>query len=172
MLKFFQGLHLKLENLLFKYLLLFVENTEEKAYEDHEYIIHRLEQASVINNHSLTDITRLEVLTDSIDTYTELLRNVNAALKGEADFPKEDLVLRLVKVCNFYKGRHGEFVPLAVSRSKLIGEMIKVLRLHYELSLNNYHPGWLSYALRRSETVIMNIDSLSLQMIELNSRES
>lgn len=145
------------------------QNSEEEPssglYDRHAVIEERLRHAMVVNNHRASDIERMEVLCDNVDSYIELLRTVEDALQGRCDFPKEDLSLRLVKVCNFYRSSNGRLTSIPGKRSKMISRMQTVLKVHCAaLSVPN-PPGWLSYALSRSTTVIVNIDSLSTQLV-------
>ena len=142
-----------------------VDEVSNQLYDPYEHIIERLHHALAVNNHRAFDIERLEVLCDTVDTYIELLTIVEDSLLGKMDFPKDELSLRLVKVCNFYRSPDGRFGSILEKRSKLINRMLSVLDIHKRSLANATPPGWLSYALSRSITVIVNIDSLSTQLV-------
>lgn len=143
-----------------------------QPYDDHQVIIDRLIHAMSVNNHRTSDIDRLEVLCNNIEDFTNLLYEVKDALKGLRDFPKEDLSLRLVKVCNFYRGQHGKFINMAVARGRMLDAMLDVVAEHQRVSAIKNPGGAIAYALLRSTTVMMNIDSLSVRLAEPRKGES
>lgn len=142
-----------------------VVEVRNQLHDTHDEIAKRLQHALVVNNHRAYDIERLEVLCDNVNSYINMLQVVEDSLLGRIDFPKEEFSLRLVKVCNFYRTADGRLTSIPEKRTVLINRMLSVLRVHQTSLTASDPPGWLSYALSRSVTVIVNIDSLSTQLV-------
>lgn len=142
------------------------ENTTA-LYDDHEIITDRIIHAMAVNNHRLSDTERLEVLFNSYDEYTESMLEVRDALRGLSEFPKKEYSLRRVKICNFYRDRAGDIhASVSYARGKLLDAMLAVVVEHKKLSKVENKSGWMNYVLRRSETVMINIDYLTNEMVK------
>lgn len=133
-------------------------------HDDLDIISARLLHAAVVNNHRAFDIERLEVLCNNIDSYIQLLQDTESALEGTGEFPSKELSLRLVKVCNFYRNDQGQFVNILDKRKLMISHMLRMLKAYRAAQATANPPGWLSHAILRSMTVVVNIDSLSTQL--------
>lgn len=120
----------------------------------------------LVNTHNYGSTQRLEVLCNSAKEYIALLSEVRLSLKGEVAFPKGDLSLRQVKVCHFYRDAETHaFISIEAQRSKMLKLMAELTKEYHSCLHRSEKPAWLEYALRRGRTVMLNIDTLSSQMV-------
>lgn len=147
-----------------------IEEKEEQPllYDDHQVILNRITQARLVNNHSASDIRRLEVLCRNADEYISLLTTIKAVIEEEAPFPRKDYGFQSVKVCNFYQSANGAFTPIVTKRMMLLDAMEAMVRLHQDLSKRSSYEGYTGHLLRRSLVFMISIDRLSSQMIEVD----
>ena len=137
-----------------------------KMYDSYTVIYNRLIHATVVNNHRAGDITRLEVIGNNADDYIRILHLATAALLGEIDFPREEFKLQLVKVCNFYRDQDGKLGDLDAKRAELLRAMVEFTVVYFKIQSIVTRPANIEYALFRSLTLMLNIDSLSNQFVQ------
>lgn len=137
---------------------------ESMFFDNYSDIYNRLIQAIAVNTHSLGDTALIESLEDTALDYIQLLRRAKAALLDLEDFPREELRLRNVKVCNFYRDSKGSFVSVPVVRGQLLNEMLSFVQCYQGLS-EKARSGRIEYAFRRSLTIMINIDQLSDEFV-------
>lgn len=137
---------------------------ESMFFDNYSDIHNRLIQAIAVNTHSLGDTALIESLEDTALDYIQLLRRAKAALLDLEDFPREELRLRNVKVCNFYRDSKGSFVSVPVVRGQLLNEMLSFVQCYQGLS-KKARSGRIEYAFRRSLTIMINIDQLSDEFV-------
>ena len=137
-----------------------------KMYDSYAVIYNRIIHATVVNNHRSGDITRLEVIGNNVDDYIQILNTAIAALMGEIDFPKEEIVLQRVKVCNFYRNNEGRLLNIDTKRAELLRLMMEFTVIYFMIHRTITRTPRVEYALRRSLTVMLNVDSLSNQFVQ------
>lgn len=142
------------------------EEVEQESvfFDNYSDIYNRLTHAIAVNTHSLSDTEIITSLGDTALEYIQLLQQAKAALLDLDDFPREELRLRSVKICNFYRDSKGSFVNVPVVRKQLLDEMLSFVQCYQDLS-KKVRLGSVEYAFRRSLTIMINIDQLSDQFV-------
>lgn len=135
-------------------------------YDSYAVIYNRLIHATLVNNHRSGDITRLEVIGNNVDDYIRILELATAALLGDITFPKEEIGLKLVKVCNFYRDNEGVLRDIETKRAELLRAMMEFTVIYFKIQGIVTRPANVEYALWRSLTVMLNVDSLSNQLVQ------
>lgn len=112
------------------------------------------------------DIRRIEVLENSIETYTARIKTAILALHEDIGFPKEPLSLRVVKVCNFYRRENGLFLDTKRAHREFIKVASEFILLYELKDLTRPQSGKLQSNLYRSRVIANNIIALSRQLSE------
>lgn len=134
---------------------------EEVKLSLYEEIIDGLEKAICVNNHSFNSTLRFEAIEEDVAAYHNLITAAKSALTEEIIFPRKDLVLRVVKVCNFYRGEGGKFLNIAYFRRAFLEEAISYVKLYMEKDALENKSAQLQHALFRGQTIILNLYSIS-----------